>query len=124
MSTILDIVHNGEIPTAMLDVSFTCHMPDCLEMPYQPKILNTNSDGKYIYKMGGMSCLAGDVMENWHFDQSLEIGDKIIFDDMIHYTMVKTTTFNGINLPNIGKWSNNKFELLKSFNYDDYKRKL
>ncbi len=125
VATVLDIVPNGTFPTAMLDVSFTCHMPDCLEMPYKPKVLNAVEKSTYEYNLGGMSCLAGDFMGTWCFENELKVGDKIIFDDMIHYTMVKTTTFNGINLPNIGIWkSDNTFELIQSFGYDDYKNRL
>jgi len=125
VSTVLDIVPNGEFPTAMLDVSFTCHMPDCLEMPYKPKVLSAVKESKYEYNLGGMSCLAGDYMGTWHFENELKIGDKIVFDDMIHYTMVKTSTFNGINLPNIGIWkTDNTFELVQSYGYEDYKKRL
>jgi carboxynorspermidine decarboxylase len=108
----------------MLDVSFTCHMPDCLEMPYQPKVLGSVESGAFAYHLGGSSCLAGDVMGVWYFNQPLQVGQKIVFNDMIHYTMVKTTTFNGINLPNIGIWRNGQFELLRSFGYEDYKNRL
>lgn len=125
VSTVLDIVPNGEFSTAMLDVSFTCHMPDCLEMPYKPTILNTVEKSKHEYNLGGMSCLAGDFMGTWCFEKELKIGDKIVFDDMIHYTMVKTSTFNGINLPNIGIWkTNHTFELVQSYGYKDYKKRL
>ncbi len=124
VSTVLDIVENGAVKTAMLDVSFTCHMPDCLEMPYQPKVIGSVEQSEYKYQLGGMSCLAGDVMGDWYFEKPLQIGQKIIFNDMIHYTMVKTTTFNGINLPNIGIWRNNEYINLKTFGYEDYKRKL
>jgi len=125
VSTVLDIVPNGEFPTAMLDVSFTCHMPDCLEMPYKPKVLSAVKESKYEYNLGGMSCLAGDYMGTWYFENELKIGDKIVFDDMIHYTMVKTSTFNGINLPNIGIWkTDNTFELVQSYGYEDYKKRL
>src|SRR4030043_1759821 len=107
VSTILDIVENKGIKTAILDVSFTCHMPDCLEMPYQPVILGATDErlGRPTYRMGGMSCLAGDFMGNWSFDPELKPGDKIIFDDMIHYTTVKTTMFNGVNHPSLGIWN-------------------
>lgn len=125
VSTVLDIVPNGDFPTAMLDVSFTCHMPDCLEMPYKPTVLNTSENGKHEYNLGGMSCLAGDFMGTWKFENELKIGDKIIFDDMIHYTMVKTSTFNGINLPSIGIWkTDDTFELVQSYGYEDYKKRL
>lgn len=125
VSTVLDIVQNEKLPIAMLDVSFTCHMPDCLEMPYQPRILNTSDKGSHEYYMGGMSCLAGDYMGTWKFEAPLEVGDKVIFDDMIHYTMVKTSTFNGINLPNIGIWTTDQeFKLISSYGYEDYASRL
>ena len=127
VSTILDIVENNGIRTAILDVSFTCHMPDCLEMPYKPVILGATDEraGKPTYRMGGISCLAGDYMGNWSFDKELKPGDKIIFDDMIHYTTVKTTMFNGVSHPSIGIWNGNSgFKLIKEFNYQDYKNRL
>ena len=125
VSTIQDIVPGGDFPTVMLDVSFTCHMPDCLEMPYKPAVLNTVEKSRYEYNLGGMSCLAGDFMGTWCFGNELKTGDKIVFDDMIHYTMVKTSTFNGINLPNIGIWkTDNTFELVQSYGYEDYKKRL
>jgi carboxynorspermidine decarboxylase len=127
VSTVLDIVENNGIRTAILDVSFTCHMPDCLEMPYKPVILGASDEvpEKPSYRMGGISCLAGDFMGNWSFDKELKPGDKIIFDDMIHYTTVKTTMFNGVNHPSIGIWSGKSgFRLIKEFNYQDYKNRL
>ena len=127
VSTILDIVENGGIKTAILDISFTCHMPDCLEMPYKPVILGATDEqaGKPTYRMGGISCLAGDYMGNWSFDRELKSGDQIIFDDMIHYTTVKTTMFNGVSHPSIGIWNEKSgFRLIKEFNYQDYKNRL
>jgi len=125
VSTVLDIVKNGETPTAMLDVSFTCHMPDCLEMPYKPAVLDTVEQSEYEYNLGGMSCLAGDTMGTWFFKNELKVGDKIVFDDMIHYTMVKTTTFNGINLPDIGiLQTDGNYQILRQFGYEDYKNRL
>jgi carboxynorspermidine decarboxylase len=125
VSTVLDVVPNGNIPTAMVDVSFTCHMPDCLEMPYKPNIRGQVSKSDYEYNIGGMSCLAGDYIGTWFFEKELKTGDRIVFEDMIHYTMVKTSTFNGINLPSIGIWrSDNTFELVRSFGYEDYKNRL
>jgi carboxynorspermidine decarboxylase len=127
VSTVLDIVENNDIKTAILDVSFTCHMPDCLEMPYKPGILGATDErtGKPTYRVGGISCLAGDFMGNWSFDKELKTGDKIIFDDMIHYTTVKTTMFNGVNHPPIGIWNKKTgFRLIKEFNYQDYKNRL
>jgi len=127
VSTILDIVENNGIKTAILDASFTCHMPDCLEMPYKPAILGATDErvGKPTYRMGGVSCLAGDFMGNWSFNKELSPGDKIIFDDMIHYTTVKTTMFNGVRHPCIGMWSEaSGFRLIKEFDYQDYKNRL
>jgi carboxynorspermidine decarboxylase len=127
VSTILDIVENKGIRTAILDVSFTCHMPDCLEMPYKPVILGAAGEeaGKPRYRMGGVSCLAGDYMGDWSFDKELKPGDKIIFDDMIHYTTVKTTMFNGVRHPSIGIWSEKSgFRLIREFTYQDYKNRL
>jgi carboxynorspermidine decarboxylase len=127
VSTILDIVENNGIKTAILDVSFTCHMPDCLEMPYKPIIVSATDEkaGKPTYRMGGISCLAGDYMGNWSFDKELKPGDKIIFEDMIHYTTVKTTMFNGVSHPSIGTWSDKLgFRLIKEYNYHDYKNRL
>jgi carboxynorspermidine decarboxylase len=127
VSTILDIVENSGIKTAILDVSFTCHMPDCLEMPYKPVIVGASDAraGKPTYRMGGISCLAGDYMGDWSFDRELKPGDKIIFEDMIHYTTVKTTMFNGVNHPRIGIWDERSgLRLLKEFNHQDYKNRL
>ena len=127
VSTVQDIMESGEIKTAMLDVSFTAHMPDCLEMPYKPRIKGATDEikGKPVYRMGGMSCLAGDFMGNWSFDHELKPGDKIVFEDMIHYTMVKTNMFNGVAHPSIGLWSaDGKFQLFRKFNYGDYKNRL
>ncbi|NWF93279.1 MAG: carboxynorspermidine decarboxylase [Syntrophaceae bacterium] len=127
VSTILDIVENDGIKTAILDVSFTCHMPDCLEMPYKPVILGATDErpGKPTYRMGGISCLAGDCMGNWSFEKELRPGDQIVFDDMIHYTTVKTTMFNGVGHPSIGIWSEKSgFRLIKEFRYEDYKNRL
>lgn len=127
VSTIQDIVENGNVKTAILDVSFTCHMPDCLEMPYQPTILDAEKGdaGKYVYRFGGNSCLAGDFMESWSFNKELKIGDRVVFDDMIHYTMVKTTMFNGVSHPSIGIWNeNSEFQLIRQFDYSDYRNRL
>ena len=127
VSDVVDIVDNGGIKTAVLNVSFACHMPDCLEMPYKPVIRNATdeADGKPTYRMGGNSCLAGDFIGNYSFDRPLKIGDKIIFEDMIHYTIVKTTLFNGIPHPAIGiRTSNDEFQLYRKFGYEDYKNRM
>lgn len=128
VSTVIDVVENQGIKTAILDVSFACHMPDCLEMPYKPKIRGAYHDpveGKPTYRMGGNSCLSGDFMGDWSFDEPLAIGDKIIFEDMIHYTIVKTTMFNGISHPALALWhQDNRLEIYKEFDYADYKNRM
>jgi carboxynorspermidine decarboxylase len=127
-STVLDIVHSAGIDVAILDVSFAAHMPDTLEMPYKPRIRHASSEplaGKPTYRFGGMTCLAGDYYGDYSFENALSIGDTIIFEDMIHYTMVKTTTFNGVNLPDIGMLhSDGKYQRFKHFCYDSFKDRL
>ena len=124
-----DIVRNGGRNTLMLNVSFACHMPDCLEMPYKPTILGMHNptEGETEYWMGGNSCLAGDTMGAWATDDghTPQIGERIIFRDMIHYTMVKTTMFNGVTHPLIVLYSPERgFETLRLFGYDDYKHRM
>jgi carboxynorspermidine decarboxylase len=126
--TVEDIVENNGIKTAMIDASFTCHMPDCLEMPYKPKIrgaYNEPVQHKPTYRIGGNSCLSGDFMGDWSFDNELKPGQKLIFEDMIHYTMVKTTMFNGVPHPAMGIIDlNGKFTTLRQFEYNDFKFRL
>jgi len=131
VSTVEDIVENKGIKTAMLNISFSCHLPDCLEMPYKPVVINAkepNLSSKCVYRLGGSSCLAGDYigMGDFAFAEPLEIGDRIVFDDMIHYTMVKTTFFNGVKHPAIGMVTKEgDFVLLaEPGKYEDYKAKL
>ncbi len=128
VSSVKDIVEHKGIKTAILDVSFTAHMPDTLEMPYRPKIIGAKepgSDSKFLYRLGGVSCLAGDFMEVYDFGKELRIGDQIVFLDMIHYTMVKTTMFNGVNHPAICIWKeNNQLEIVRQFKYEDFKGRL
>ena len=127
VSTVEDIVENQGIRTAILDVSFTAHMPDCLEMPYKPRIIGATdpTEGKPVYRIGGNSCLSGDFMGDWSFDHELKPGDRIVFLDMIHYTMVKTTTFNGVHHPSIGLWTKDgNFKLIREFSYPDYRNRL
>ncbi|HLW08068.1 MAG TPA: carboxynorspermidine decarboxylase [Marinilabiliaceae bacterium] len=128
VSEVVDLVENNGIKTAILDVSFTAHMPDCLEMPYKPRIRGAHQEpveGKPTYRMGGNSCLSGDFMGDWSFDQPLQIGDKIVFEDMIHYTLVKTTMFNGVPHPAIGIWNDNTgLEIVRKFGYEDYKGRM
>ncbi len=126
-STVLDIVNNHGIKTLMLDVSFTAHMPDTLEMPYRPRIRGASDpvEGKPTYRIGGTSCLSGDYMDFYSFEDEVQVGDTIILEDMIHYTMVKTTMFNGVPHPSIGIWTEkDKFKLVRKFKYKDYKNRL
>ncbi|MEZ4601475.1 MAG: carboxynorspermidine decarboxylase [Syntrophotaleaceae bacterium] len=124
---VLDVVHN-QIPTAILDVSATCHMPDVLEMPYRPEIYGGFDPGEkgYTYRLGGPSCLAGDIIGDWSFEQPLAAGDRLAFLDMAHYTMVKTTTFNGIQHPAICTFEpeTGELEVLRRFGYEDFKQRL
>lgn len=126
-SEVVDIVENHGIKTAILNVSFTCHMPDCLEMPYQPEVSGAKkgNEGEHVYRLGGNSCLSGDFIGPWSFDHELQIGERIIFEDMIHYTTVKTTMFNGIQHPSIGMWTiEGKAQIFKQFEYSDYRDRM
>ena len=127
VAEVLDLVHN-EMDIAILDVSATCHMPDVLEMPYRPGILGGFDPGvkEYTYRLGGPSCLAGDVIGDWSFEQPLKPGDRLAFLDMAHYTMVKTTTFNGIQHPAICSYEPESGELkvIRRFGYEDFKSRL
>ena len=132
VSHVVDVVEDKGIKTAILNVSFTCHMPDCLEMPYWPSVRNAKViEGRYdksipyLYRLGGNSCLSGDFMESWQFDHELQIGENIIFEDMLHYTTVKTNMFNGITHPSIGiVHLNGELEILKDFGYEDYRDRM
>lgn len=149
VAKIVDIVEDKGIRTAILNVSFTCHMPDCLEMPYMPEVRGVNvspklgddrglgsandvtSDpqppnlGGYPYRLGGNSCLSGDFLGDWAFDHELQVGETIIFEDMIHYTTVKTTMFNGISHPSIGILRlDNELEILRKYTYEDYRDRM
>ena len=124
-----DIVRNGGRKTLMLNVSFACHMPDTLEMPYKPAIvgMHDGGEGERSYWMGGNSCLAGDMYGSWAFDDghTPQIGDRIIFRDMIHYTLVKTTMFNGVSHPSILLYDpTHGFTTLREFGYEDYKQRM
>lgn len=154
VASVVDLVENHGIRTAILDVSFTCHMPDCLEMPYHPTIRDAHlvetpssvsvpqsepervpqseprrvpfgfPDGN-LYRLGGNSCLSGDFMGTWSFPRPLAIGDEIIFEDMIHYTTVKTTTFNGVHHPSIVLHRlDGEYQLLRQFTYEDYRNRM
>lgn len=129
VASVEDKVFNGGVNTLMLNVSFACHMPDCLEMPYKPVILGAHEPlpGEKCWRMGGNSCLAGDFYGDWAFDGGREpqVGDRIVFRDMIHYTMVKTTMFNGVTHPAIGIWQPERgFRLVRKFGYGDYKGRM
>ena len=134
VSHVVDIVEDKGIRTAILDVSFTCHMPDCLEMPYFPEVrgaehISENSElseySDFVYRLGGNSCLSGDFMEYWQFDHQLQVGEEVIFEDMIHYTTVKTNMFNGVRHPSIGMLhEDGKLEILREFDYSDYKNRM
>ena len=125
VSHVVDIVEDKGIKTAILDVSFTCHMPDCLEMPYYPDVRGAEHVEEGGYRLGGNSCLSGDYMGCWCFDHELQVGDEVIFEDMIHYTTVKTNTFNGISHPSIGMLhEDGSMEILRQFGYEDYRNRM
>ena len=134
VAQVVDVVEDHGIKTAILNVSFTCHMPDCLEMPYMPvvrgaKIIDNSSHNTphstLVYRLGGCSCLSGDFMGSWAFDHELQVGENIIFEDMLHYTTVKTNMFNGIHHPAIALLhTDGELEVLRRFTYEDYKNRM
>lgn len=134
VAQVVDVVEDHGIKTAILNVSFTCHMPDCLEMPYMPvvrgaKIIDNSSHNTphstFVYRLGGCSCLSGDFMGSWAFDHELQVGENIIFEDMLHYTTVKTNMFNGIHHPAIALLhTDGELEVLRRFTYEDYKNRM
>ncbi len=138
VSHVVDIVEDKGISTAILDVSFTCHMPDCLEMPYYPEVRGAEHkeprtehpsrsfpDSRHRYRLGGCSCLSGDFMGDWVFDHELSVGEEVVFEDMIHYTTVKTCMFNGIAHPDIAMLhSDGTLETLRHFSYEDYRDRM
>ena len=135
VATVVDVVENKNIKTAIFDASFTCHMPDCLEMPYQPTIRNaetlepdyikTASPDENVYRLGGNSCLSGDFMGCWRFKKPLKVGDRLIFEDMIHYTTVKTNLFNGIHHPSIAMLHvDGTLEQYREYGYEDYRDRM
>ena len=129
---VVDVVENHGIKTAILNTSFTCHMPDCLEMPYYPAVRgaewfdeNEPLPEGHLYRLGGNSCLSGDYMGVWRFDKEIQVGDTIIFEDMIHYTTVKTNMFNGVDHPSMYlHHMDGKMELLRCFSYEDYRDRM
>ena len=135
VAQVVDLVEDKGIKTAILNVSFTCHMPDCLEMPYMPVVrgaeiiedvnMKCSLDDVNVYRLGGNSCLSGDFMGSWRFHNELKIGDNVIFEDMLHYTTVKTNMFNGITHPSIAiMHTNGEFEILRKFTYEDYLNRM
>ena len=134
VSHVVDVVEDKGIRTAILDVSFTCHMPDCLEMPYFPDVRNAEHVDDtthplpltpHLYRLGGNSCLSGDFMDSWQFDHELQIGEEVIFEDMIHYTTVKTNMFNGISHPAIAMLHmDGQLEMLREYGYEDYRDRM
>ena len=131
VSQVVDIVEDKGISTAILNVSFTCHMPDCLEMPYYPDVRtakhveDSEQHTKNVYRLGGNSCLSGDWLGYWKFDHELQIGENIVFEDMLHYTTVKTNMFNGITHPDIALLKQDgELETLRNFTYNDYKQRM
>jgi carboxynorspermidine decarboxylase len=124
---VLDITFNS-LPQLILDTSATCHMPDTLEMPYRPDISGAGqaNEKAYTYRLGGLTCLAGDVIDDYSFDHELKVGDRLVFEDMGHYTMVKTTTFNGTRLPALAVWNSatDALTVVREFGYNDFKERL
>jgi carboxynorspermidine decarboxylase len=127
LSTVQDLIPTSALTNVMLDISFTAHTPDCLEMPYKPVIRGAHDpqEGEKVYRMGGSSCLAGDFLGNYAFAEDLAMGDRLIFEDMMHYTMVKTSMFNGVVHPSIGMIKKDgTFVLWREFSYQDYRNRL
>lgn len=135
VARVVDIVENAGIKTALFNASFTCHMPDCLEMPYHPKVrgAETLCDGAEmghetdatVYRLGGNSCLSGDYMGFWRFERPLRVGDELVFEDMNHYTTVKTNMFNGIHHPALCLLhTDGRLEVLREFRYEDYRDRM
>jgi len=127
VASVADVIHNG-MAIAVLDTSAACHMPDVLEMPYRPTVWGAGSPGEkaYTYRLGGLSCLAGDVIGDYSFDAPLKPGDRLVFTDMAHYTMVKTTTFNGVRLPSIAVFdpADDSYRVIRTFGYEEFRSRL
>ena len=127
VTQVLEIVHNGNTDIAILDTSAACHMPDVIEMPYRPPLYNSGEAGEkaHTYRLGGPTCLAGDIIGDYSFDNELKVGDRLIFGDMAIYSMVKNNTFNGMPLPDIiALNSDESWKVVKHFGYDDFKCRL
>ena len=126
VTEVLDTIYN-EMDILLVDTSAACHMPDVIEMPYRPFIINSGmpNEKAYTYKLGGPTCLAGDIIGDYSFDNPINIGDKLIFTDMAHYSMVKNNTFNGINLPSIAVYTEKDgVKVIRSFKYEDFRNRL
>jgi carboxynorspermidine decarboxylase len=127
VAEVLDLMENG-MPIAILDTSATCHMPDTLEMPYRARIIGAGEPGAlaHTYRLGGQSCLAGDVIGDYSFAKPLEVGQRLVFEDMAYYSMVKATTFNGVRLPSIAIWNSgdDSIKVVRDFGYEDFKGRL
>ncbi|GHU98378.1 carboxynorspermidine decarboxylase [Bacteroidia bacterium] len=127
VATIEDKIERGGVGTLMVDVSFACHMPDCLEMPYKPSIVGAHEprEGERRWRVGGNCCLAGDWVGDWAFDHEPKVGERLVFEDMIHYTMVKTTMFNGVVHPSIAvRRMDGSVDVVRRFGYEDYKSRM
>lgn len=134
VASVVDVVENHGIRTAIMNASFTCHMPDCLEMPYMPEVrgarvvekdMSDEQAGGFVYRIGGDSCLSGDFLGSWVFDHELQIGERLYFEDMNHYTTVKTTMFNGIHHPSIAlQRENGEIQMLREYSYTDYRDRM
>ena len=134
VASVVDVVENHGIRTAIMNASFTCHMPDCLEMPYMPEVrgariveqdMSDAEAGGFVYRLGGDSCLSGDFLGSWAFDHELQIGELLYFEDMNHYTTVKTTMFNGIHHPPIALLrENGELQMLREYSYADYRDRM
>lgn len=125
VTSVVDVVENDSVKTAIIDASFACHMPDCLEMPYKPAITESDEKGHLTYRLGGNSCLSGDYVGDWHFNRPLRAGDRLTLEDMNHYTTVKTTMFNGLQHPDIVFCnSDGDCRVIRHFTFDDYKNRM
>jgi carboxynorspermidine decarboxylase len=126
LTSVLDIVKNGGVSTAIVDTSSACHMPDVLEMPYRPPLLNSGNPGElpYTYRLAGPTCLAGDIIGDYSFARELRTGDRLVFGDMAIYSMVKNNTFNGMPLPAIYAAESGELRLIRAFGYEDFKYRL
>jgi carboxynorspermidine decarboxylase len=125
VASVIDVINNGGADIAVLDASATCHMPDVLEVPYRPNVIGDDANHQHQYILAGNTCLTGDIIGTYHFASPLKPNDRVIFTDMMQYSMVKNTSFNGVPLPDIGAlYPNEQYKIIKSFGYQDFKNKL